>query len=64
MQHNGVKIKRFFEIMSHLLQTYGFIYFITVEEGVALTVIEAMKIEIPIIAPERMRVDAITIEKG
>ena len=26
--------------------------------------IEAMKIEIPIIAPERMKVEAITIEKG
>ena len=35
-----------------------------VEEGATLAVIEAMKIEIPIIAPERMRVDAITIEKG
>ena len=35
-----------------------------VEEGTTLAVIEAMKIEIPIIAPERMRVDAITIEKG
>lgn len=35
-----------------------------VEEGETLAVIEAMKIEIPIIAPERMRVDAITIEKG
>ena len=34
-----------------------------VEEGATLAVIEAMKIEIPIIAPERMRVDAITIEK-
>ncbi|WP_367156913.1 urea carboxylase [Acinetobacter sp. FL] len=35
-----------------------------VEEGATLAVIEAMKIEIPIIAPERMRVDAVTIEKG
>lgn len=35
-----------------------------VEEGSTLAVIEAMKIEIPIIAPNRMRVDAITIEKG
>ncbi|WP_312210621.1 acetyl-CoA carboxylase biotin carboxyl carrier protein subunit, partial [Acinetobacter variabilis] len=35
-----------------------------VEEGATLAVIEAMKIEIPIIAPERMRVDTITIEKG
>jgi urea carboxylase len=35
-----------------------------VEEGATLAVLEAMKIEIPIIAPERMRVDAITIEKG
>ena len=64
MQHNGVKIKRFFEIMSHLLQTYGFIFFSIVEEGITFAVIEAMKIGIPIIAPERMRVDAITIEKG
>lgn len=29
-----------------------------------LAVIEAMKIEIPIIAPERMKVEAITIAKG
>ncbi|HBG83268.1 MAG TPA: urea carboxylase, partial [Acinetobacter radioresistens] len=36
----------------------------SVEEGATLAVIEAMKIEIPIIAPERMRVDAVTIEKG
>ena len=35
-----------------------------VEEGATLAVIEAMKIEIPIIAPERMKVEAITIEKG
>ena len=35
-----------------------------VEEGETLAVIEAMKIEIPILAPERMRVDAINIEKG
>jgi len=35
-----------------------------VEEGTTLAVIEAMKIEIPIIAPERMKVEAITIEKG
>lgn len=31
---------------------------------VTLAVIEAMKIEIPIVAPERMKVEAITIEKG
>ena len=35
-----------------------------VKEGATLVVIEAMKIEIPIIAPERMKVEAITIEKG
>ena len=35
-----------------------------VEEGATLAVIEAMKIEIPIIAPERMKVETITIEKG
>ena len=35
-----------------------------VEEGATLAVIEAMKIEIPIVAPERMKVEAITIEKG
>ena len=35
-----------------------------VEEGATLAVIEAMKIEIPIIAPERMKVSEITIEKG
>ncbi|RKG46795.1 MULTISPECIES: urea carboxylase [Acinetobacter] len=35
-----------------------------VEEGATLAVIEAMKIEIPIIAPERMIVSEITIEKG
>lgn len=35
-----------------------------VEEGATLAVIEAMKIEIPIIAPERMKVEVITIEKG
>ncbi|MBJ8551931.1 urea carboxylase [Acinetobacter bereziniae] len=35
-----------------------------VEEGTTLAVIEAMKIEIPIIAPERMKVETITIEKG
>ncbi|WP_353162489.1 urea carboxylase [Acinetobacter guillouiae] len=35
-----------------------------VEEGATLAVIEAMKIEIPILAPERMKVEAITIEKG
>lgn len=35
-----------------------------VEEGATLAVIEAMKIEIPILAPERMKVQAITIEKG
>ena len=35
-----------------------------VEEGATLAVIEAMKIEIPIIAPERMMVSEITIEKG
>jgi urea carboxylase len=35
-----------------------------VEEGATLAVIEAIKIEIPIIEPERMHVDAITIEKG
>jgi urea carboxylase len=35
-----------------------------VEEGATLAVIEAMKIEIPIIAPERMKVESITIEKG
>ncbi|TCM59867.1 urea carboxylase [Acinetobacter calcoaceticus] len=35
-----------------------------VEEGATLAVIEAMKIEIPIVAPERMRVDLINIEKG
>nr|WP_174506322.1 urea carboxylase [Acinetobacter sp. Marseille-Q1620] len=35
-----------------------------VEEGATLAVIEAMKIEIPIIAPERMKVDSIIIEKG
>ncbi|MDM1246330.1 urea carboxylase [Acinetobacter sp. R933-2] len=35
-----------------------------VEEGATLAVIEAMKIEIPIIAPERMKVEEIVIEKG
>ena len=35
-----------------------------VEEGSTLAVIEAMKIEIPILAPERMKIEAITIEKG
>ncbi len=35
-----------------------------VEEGATLAVIEAMKIEIPIVAHERMKVEAITIEKG
>lgn len=35
-----------------------------VEQGSTLAVIEAMKIEIPIVAPERMKVEAITIEKG
>lgn len=35
-----------------------------VEEGATLAVIEAMKIEIPIIAPERMKVEDIVIEKG
>jgi urea carboxylase len=35
-----------------------------VEQGATLAVIEAMKIEIPIIAPERMKVETITIEKG
>ena len=34
------------------------------EKGTTLAVIEAMKVEIPILAPERMRIDAITIEKG
>lgn len=35
-----------------------------VEEGATLAVIEAMKIEIPILAPERMKVESIIIEKG
>ena len=35
-----------------------------VEEGATLAVIEAMKIEIPIIAPERMKVEEIVITKG
>ena len=35
-----------------------------VEEGAILAVIEAMKIEIPILAPERMKVESIIIEKG
>lgn len=35
-----------------------------VEGGATLAVIEAMKIEIPIIAPERMKVEEIVIEKG
>lgn len=35
-----------------------------VEKGETMLVIEAMKIEIPIVAPSRMRVDAIAIEKG
>jgi urea carboxylase len=34
-----------------------------VEEGATLAVIKAMKIEITIIAPERIRVGVITIEK-
>ena len=35
-----------------------------VQAGERVAVIEAMKIEIPIVAPERMKVEAITIEKG
>lgn len=35
-----------------------------VDAGATLVVIEAMKIEIPIIAPDRMRIAAIHIEKG
>jgi urea carboxylase len=35
-----------------------------VEEGATLAVIEAMKIEIPILAPERMKIEEIVIEKG
>jgi urea carboxylase len=35
-----------------------------VEEDATFAIIETRIIEIPIIAPERMHVDAITLEKG
>ncbi|MBD3842583.1 MAG: acetyl-CoA carboxylase biotin carboxyl carrier protein subunit, partial [Campylobacterales bacterium] len=35
-----------------------------IEEGETLAVIEAMKIEIPIIAPAKMKVDTILIDKA
>ena len=35
-----------------------------IEEGQTLAVIEAMKIEIPIVAPAKMQVDQILIDKA
>ena len=35
-----------------------------IEEGETLAVIEAMKIEIPILAPAKMKVDSILIDKA